>query len=75
MESNARADALAMTITIPQKLGQTKLSHDFYHKNAQTLAKQFDLILPQTRDVVNNLLTMSMDSFFDTNIKYKLMKI
>lgn len=71
MESNARADALAMTITIPQKLGQTKLSHDFYHKNAQTLAKQFNLILPQTRDVVNTCSqcqwTPSLTQILSTN--------
>ncbi|NXE43768.1 POK7 protein, partial [Ptilorrhoa leucosticta] len=53
VEGNARADTLAMTDTIPQKLGQAKLSHDFYHQNARALAKQFDLILPQVRDVVN----------------------
>ncbi|RMC04342.1 hypothetical protein DUI87_19161 [Hirundo rustica rustica] len=45
VEDNARVDALAMAVTIPQRLGQAKLSHDFYHQNARALAKQFGLTL------------------------------
>lgn len=34
VEGNARVDALTMTVTIPRKLEQAKLSHDFYHQDA-----------------------------------------
>ncbi|NXA60610.1 POK10 protein, partial [Mohoua ochrocephala] len=71
VEGNARADALAMTLTIPQKLGQAKLSHDFYHQNAQALAKQFCLTLPQAQNVVNIYSqcqqTLSLPQMLGTN--------
>ncbi|NXP58268.1 PO113 protein, partial [Chloropsis cyanopogon] len=74
VEGNARADALAMTVTIPQKLGQAKLSHDFYHRNAQALAKRFGLTLPQAQDIVNALnacsqyqQTFSLPQILSTN--------
>ncbi|NXC05587.1 POK25 protein, partial [Orthonyx spaldingii] len=53
VEGNTRADALAVTVTVLEKLGQAKLSHDFYHPNARALAEQFSLTLPQAQDVVN----------------------
>ncbi|NXA68115.1 POK25 protein, partial [Mohoua ochrocephala] len=71
VEGNVRADALTMVVTIPQKLGQAKLSHDFYHQNARALAKQFGLTLPQAQDVVNTCSqcqqTLSLPQTLGTN--------
>ncbi|NWT81467.1 POK6 protein, partial [Lanius ludovicianus] len=68
---NVRADALAIAVTIPQKLGQAKFSHDFYHQNARTLAKQLDLNLPQAQDAVNPYSqcqqTLSLPQILGTN--------
>lgn len=71
VEDNARADALAIAVTIPQKLGQAKLSHDFYHQNTQALAKQLSLTSSQAWDIVNTCSqyqqTLSLPQTLGTN--------
>ncbi|NXA62694.1 POK18 protein, partial [Mohoua ochrocephala] len=54
VESNAVMDALTKMATIPNQITQAKLSHEFYHQNAnkQQLNKQFSLTLSQVRQIV-----------------------
>ncbi|NXA61176.1 POK10 protein, partial [Mohoua ochrocephala] len=54
VEGNAVADTLTMMATVPNQITQAKLSHNFYHQNAQALSKQFDLTLFQARQIVHS---------------------
>ncbi|NWV55258.1 POK10 protein, partial [Daphoenositta chrysoptera] len=51
---SAVADALMMMATVPNQITQAKLSHEFYHKNAKDLSKQFNLTLSQARQIVHS---------------------
>ncbi|RMC19923.1 hypothetical protein DUI87_03490 [Hirundo rustica rustica] len=54
-EGNARADKLANLAWVapqPDTLAQAKASHGFFHQNAHTLQKQFQLMLTEARDIV-----------------------
>ncbi|NWT76888.1 POK8 protein, partial [Prunella himalayana] len=54
-EGNARADMLANPGWVapqPDTLAQAKASHGFFHQNAHTLQKQFQLTPAEARDIV-----------------------
>ncbi|NXP43043.1 POK11 protein, partial [Leiothrix lutea] len=57
MEGNARADKLANPAWVapqPDTLAQAKASHGFFHQNAHTLQKQFQLTPTEARDIVES---------------------
>ncbi|RMB88174.1 hypothetical protein DUI87_35467 [Hirundo rustica rustica] len=54
-EGNARADKLANPAWVapqPDVLAQAKASHGFFHQNAHTLQKQFQLTATEAREIV-----------------------
>ncbi|RMC21771.1 hypothetical protein DUI87_02640 [Hirundo rustica rustica] len=54
-EGNARADKLAnpaWAAPQPDVLAQAKASHGFFHQNAHTLQKQFQLMATEAREIV-----------------------
>uniref|UniRef100_A0A8C3XFV0 RNA-directed DNA polymerase n=1 Tax=Cyanoderma ruficeps TaxID=181631 RepID=A0A8C3XFV0_9PASS len=56
-EGNARADKLANPAWVapqPDTLVQAKASHGFFHQNAHTLQKQFQLTPTEARDIVES---------------------
>ncbi|RMB99202.1 hypothetical protein DUI87_24394 [Hirundo rustica rustica] len=56
-EGNARADKLAnpaWVATQPDVLAQAKASHGFFHQNAHTLQKQFQLTATEAREIVES---------------------
>ncbi|TRZ15138.1 hypothetical protein HGM15179_011998 [Zosterops borbonicus] len=56
-EGNARADKLANPAWVapqPDTLAQAKASHGFFHQNAHTLQKQFQLTPTEARDIVES---------------------
>ncbi|NXH17339.1 POK11 protein, partial [Bucco capensis] len=56
-EGNARADKLANPVWVapqPDTLAQAKASHGFFHQNAHTLQKQFQLTSTEARDIVDS---------------------
>ncbi|NWZ45190.1 POK8 protein, partial [Brachypodius atriceps] len=56
-EGNARADKLANPAWVapePDTLMQAKASHGFFHQNAHTLQKQFQLTPTEARDIVES---------------------
>uniref|UniRef100_A0A8C9N3Y6 RNA-directed DNA polymerase n=1 Tax=Serinus canaria TaxID=9135 RepID=A0A8C9N3Y6_SERCA len=57
VEGNARADKLASPAWVapqPDTLAQAKASHGFFHQNAHTLQKQFQLTPTEARDIVES---------------------
>lgn len=57
VEGNARADKLANPAWVapqPDTLAQAKASHGFFHQNAHTLQKQFQLTPTEARDIVES---------------------
>ncbi|RMC22364.1 hypothetical protein DUI87_00676 [Hirundo rustica rustica] len=56
-EGNARADKLANPAWVapqPDVLAQAKASHGFFHQNAHTLQKQFQLTATEARELVES---------------------
>ncbi|RMC20646.1 hypothetical protein DUI87_01498 [Hirundo rustica rustica] len=56
-EGNARADKLANPAWVapqPDVLTQAKVSHGFFHQNAHTLQKQFQLMATEAREIVES---------------------
>ncbi|RMB97257.1 hypothetical protein DUI87_26226 [Hirundo rustica rustica] len=56
-EGNARADKLANPAWVapqPDVLAQAKASHGFFHQNAHTLQKQFQLTATEAREIVES---------------------
>ncbi|RMC21829.1 hypothetical protein DUI87_02699 [Hirundo rustica rustica] len=56
-EGNARADKLAnpaWAAPQPDVLAQAKASHGFFHQNAHTLQKQFQLMATEAREIVES---------------------
>lgn len=56
-EGNARADRLANPAWVapqPDRTAQAKALHDFFHRSAHTLQKQFDLTATKARDIVSS---------------------
>ncbi|NXM47689.1 POK19 protein, partial [Gymnorhina tibicen] len=56
-EGNARDDKLAnptWTTPQPDRIAQVKASHDFFHRSARTLQKQFSLMPTEARDTVSS---------------------
>ncbi|RMC20113.1 hypothetical protein DUI87_00959 [Hirundo rustica rustica] len=56
-EGNARADKLANPARVapqPDVLTQAKASHGFFHQNAHTLQKQFQLTATEAREIVES---------------------
>ncbi|RMC20699.1 hypothetical protein DUI87_01551 [Hirundo rustica rustica] len=56
-EGNARADKLANPAWVapqPDVLAQAKASHGFFHQNAHTLQKQFQLMATEAREIVES---------------------
>ncbi|NXJ28448.1 POK8 protein, partial [Dicrurus megarhynchus] len=51
-EGNNYADITVMTGVVPNTFAQAKLSHDFFHQNARSLHKQFQLTSSQARDIL-----------------------
>ncbi|XP_017675801.1 PREDICTED: endogenous retrovirus group K member 11 Pol protein-like [Lepidothrix coronata] len=51
-EGNQKADATAMVTTVPKILQQAKLSHQFFHQNARSLKRQFQITINQARDII-----------------------
>ncbi|KFZ58928.1 hypothetical protein N321_08697, partial [Antrostomus carolinensis] len=57
VEGNARADKLANPAWVapqPDTLAQAEASHGFFHQNAHTLQKQFQLTPTEARDIVES---------------------
>ncbi|NXX59066.1 POK19 protein, partial [Scopus umbretta] len=57
VEGNARADKLANPAWVapqPDTLAKAKASHEFFHQNAHTLQKQFQLTPTEARDIVES---------------------
>lgn len=54
VEENARADELAMPIsnTLPNIFEQARLSHAFFHQNAQALMKTFRISKTQAKEII-----------------------
>ncbi|NXS54614.1 POK25 protein, partial [Brachypteracias leptosomus] len=55
VEGNRRADKLVSALaerTIPNLIGQAKLSHDFFHQSAKGLRNQFKISLTEARNIV-----------------------
>ncbi|NXE43412.1 PO113 protein, partial [Ptilorrhoa leucosticta] len=54
-EGNSRADKLTVTIvnTLPNIFEQAKLSHAFFHQNAQALMRMFHLSRDQVKAIIN----------------------
>ncbi|NXN08345.1 POK6 protein, partial [Indicator maculatus] len=51
-EGNAIADRLTATAHLPNALQQAKIMHEFFHNNAKSLMKLFDITLHQATDIV-----------------------
>ncbi|RMC21400.1 hypothetical protein DUI87_02264 [Hirundo rustica rustica] len=57
VEGNTRADKLANSAWVapqPDVLAQAKASHGFFHQNAHTLQKQFQLMATEAREIVES---------------------
>ncbi|NXU15764.1 POK6 protein, partial [Pardalotus punctatus] len=52
MEGNTCADLAVMPNVVPNKFDQAKLSYDFFHQNARSLQKQFQLTASQAHDIL-----------------------
>ncbi|KAJ7414514.1 ATP synthase subunit alpha, mitochondrial [Pitangus sulphuratus] len=52
VEGNQRTDAAAMIATVPKTLEQAKISHQFFHQNAHSQKRRFQLTVNQTRDII-----------------------
>lgn len=46
------ADKMTLTVVLPQRFEQAKLSHDLFHQNAHSLHEEFSLSLEQAKDIV-----------------------
>ncbi|NXO52738.1 POK10 protein, partial [Aramus guarauna] len=51
-KGNAVADQLSKTAVLPHHIEQARLTHEFFHQNAQSLRKQFSLTLAQAQEIV-----------------------
>ncbi|NXB70688.1 POK18 protein, partial [Donacobius atricapilla] len=51
-EGNNYADITVMTGVVPNTFAQAKLSHDFFHQNARSLCKQFNLTSSQGHNIL-----------------------
>ncbi|KAJ7409103.1 endogenous retrovirus group K member 18 Pol protein-like protein [Pitangus sulphuratus] len=52
VEGNQKADAAAMTVTVPKVLEQAKISHLFFHQNARSLKRQLQITMNQARYII-----------------------
>ena len=51
-EGNTQADRLAGITVLPDCFAQAHLSHEFYHQNAKTLQRAFQLTQDQARQII-----------------------